>query len=132
MSTDNCTKVTATMENLFVESPAHRAQLFGALHRATERADDRQDTPTALPDVSAPSIAPEALRLSAPLETQLHSLRLSPWPVWTAFFSFELINAAGVFGKLIGAHVAAAAIDYFAQTVDKTPQTASAGKIIAK
>jgi hypothetical protein len=28
--------VTTTVENLFVESPAHRAQLFGALRRATE------------------------------------------------------------------------------------------------
>jgi hypothetical protein len=49
------------MENLFVESPAHRAQLFGALHRATERADRRQGTPTALPEVSSPPIAPEAV-----------------------------------------------------------------------
>jgi hypothetical protein len=52
------------VENLFVESPAHRAQLFGALHRATERADGRQGTPAALPDVSSPPIAPEA---AAPL-----------------------------------------------------------------
>jgi hypothetical protein len=28
------------MENLFVESPAHRAQLFGALDRAMKRADE--------------------------------------------------------------------------------------------
>jgi hypothetical protein len=53
--------VTATLENLFVESPVHRAQLFDALHRATERADGRQGTPEALPDVSSPSIAPEAV-----------------------------------------------------------------------
>jgi hypothetical protein len=53
--------VTATLENLFVESPAHRAQLFGALHRATERADGRQGTPTALPEVSSPPIVPDAV-----------------------------------------------------------------------
>jgi hypothetical protein len=50
------------MENVFVESPTHRAQLFGALHHAAERANEsRQDTPTALPEVSAPPIAPEAI-----------------------------------------------------------------------
>jgi hypothetical protein len=49
------------MENLFVESPAHRALLFDALHRATERADGRQGMPTALPEVSSPPIAPEAV-----------------------------------------------------------------------
>jgi len=55
-------KVTATMENLFVEWPAHRAELSGALHRATERAEEsRQETPTALPAISSPSIAPEAV-----------------------------------------------------------------------
>jgi hypothetical protein len=50
------------MENLFVKSPAHRAALFGALDRATERAEEsRQDTPTTLPDVSSPPTAPEAV-----------------------------------------------------------------------
>jgi hypothetical protein len=50
------------MENLFVESPAHRALLFDALHRATKRPDEgRQGTPTALPDVSSPPIAPETV-----------------------------------------------------------------------
>jgi hypothetical protein len=38
-------EVTTTMDNLFVESPAHRAKLFSAL---------RQDTPTALPELAAP------------------------------------------------------------------------------
>ena len=56
----------ATLENLFLESPVHRAQLFGALDRATKQADEsrRQDAPTALPMVAAPSIAPDA---AAPL-----------------------------------------------------------------
>jgi hypothetical protein len=54
-------KVKATVENIFLESPVHRAQLFGALDRATKRADEsRQETPAALPMVSAPSIAPDA------------------------------------------------------------------------
>jgi hypothetical protein len=53
------------MENLFFESPVHRTLLFDALRRAMERADDRQDTPTALPTISAPSIATEAV---APLD----------------------------------------------------------------
>jgi hypothetical protein len=55
-------KVTATVENVFIDSPVHRAQLFGALHRATERAQEsRQEAPGALPDVLSPSIAPEAI-----------------------------------------------------------------------
>jgi hypothetical protein len=56
--------VTATVENLFIESAVHRAQLFGALHRAAERAQEsRQGVPTALPDVyvSSPPIAPDAV-----------------------------------------------------------------------
>ena len=53
--------MSTTIENLFVESPAHRAQLFSALDRATTLADEsRQGMPTALLDVSAPSIAPDA------------------------------------------------------------------------
>jgi hypothetical protein len=55
-------KVTATMENLFVESPTHRALLFDALDRATKRPDEgHQGAPTALPDVSAPPIAPDTV-----------------------------------------------------------------------
>lgn len=50
------------MENLFVESPALRAQLFGALDRATKSANkSRQDAPTALPKFAAPSIAPDVV-----------------------------------------------------------------------
>jgi hypothetical protein len=53
-------EVTTTLENLFVESLTHRALLFDALHRATKQADEsRQDAPTALPVVAAPSIAPD-------------------------------------------------------------------------
>src|SRR5271163_2777648 len=48
------------MDNLFVESPTHRALLFDALDRATKRADERRhDTPTVLRDVSAPPIVPD-------------------------------------------------------------------------
>lgn len=40
------------MENLFVELPARRAQLFGALDRATKPANEsHQDAPTVLPEV---------------------------------------------------------------------------------
>lgn len=49
------------MENLFVESPTHRALLFDALDRATKRADEGQGAPSALPAVSAPSIAPDTV-----------------------------------------------------------------------
>lgn len=52
----------ATMENLFLESPVHRAQLFDALDRATNPPNEtRQDTPMALPEVAAPSIAPNVV-----------------------------------------------------------------------
>jgi hypothetical protein len=48
------------MENLFVESPVHRAQLFDALDRAAKRAEEScQSAPTALPEVAAPSIVPD-------------------------------------------------------------------------
>jgi hypothetical protein len=50
------------MENIFLESPVHRAQLFDALDRAAKQADEsRQDTPAALPVVAAPSIAPDVV-----------------------------------------------------------------------
>jgi hypothetical protein len=45
------------MENLFIESPVHRTQLFAALDRATQPAN----MSTALPEVAAPSIAPDAV-----------------------------------------------------------------------
>jgi len=46
------------MENVFIESPVHRTQLFLALDRVTKRADESsQDTLTALPDVSVPMAA---------------------------------------------------------------------------
>jgi small neutral amino acid transporter SnatA (MarC family) len=52
-----------TVENLFVESPVHRAELFSALDRATKQADEsRRSAPRALPMVAAPSsIAPDAV-----------------------------------------------------------------------
>jgi hypothetical protein len=54
--------MTAAMDNLFIESPVHRAQLFEALHHATERVQQsRQNGHTALPAVAAPSIAPDAV-----------------------------------------------------------------------
>jgi hypothetical protein len=157
--------MTITMENLFVESPAHRAQLFGALDRATKQADEsRQSAPTALPTVAAPSIAPD---VATPLTPPPIALSNTFAPVAAvalagvaAFFSIAgmaevfpgapvavmafagsmevgkliiagwlaanwsvvgwklravlvvlltglaLINAAGVFGKLVEAHVA--------------------------
>jgi hypothetical protein len=156
------------MENLFLESPAHRAQLFGALHRATERAEEsRQDGPTALPMVAAPSIAPDVVApLSEPASALSNALALvaavalagvaaffsiagmvevfpgapvavmafaasmeaakliiagwlaANWSVarWklrtvlvTLLTGLALINATGVFGKLVEAHVAVAA-----------------------
>jgi hypothetical protein len=161
--------VTATVENLFVESPTHRALLFGALDRATKRPDEgHQDTPTALPAVSAPSIAPDA---TAPLSEapsafgnavalaaavalagvaaffsvtgmvevfpgapvavmafaasmEAGKLIIAGWlaanwviagrkvrTVLVALLTgLALINAAGVFGKLVEAHVGAAAM----------------------
>ena len=52
----------ATMDNLFVQSPVHRARLFDALDRATKQADEsRQDAAAALPMVVAPSIAPDGI-----------------------------------------------------------------------
>jgi hypothetical protein len=157
--------VTATIETYL---SAHRAQLFDAFHRATERADEnRQDTSTALPDVSTPPIAPEAI---APLSEapsafsnaialvaavglacvaaffsvtgmvevfpgapvavmafagsmEVAKLIVAGWLAanWTVAGSklrtvlvalvtgLALINAAGVFGKLVEAHVASAA-----------------------
>ena len=60
------------MENLFLGSPAHRAQLFDALDRATKQADmSRQDAPTALPMVAAPSITPDIV---APLSEPTSAL----------------------------------------------------------
>lgn len=53
--------MTATVENLFLESPLHRVLLFDALDRATNRADEGQSAPAALSDVLAPSIAPDAV-----------------------------------------------------------------------
>jgi len=158
----------ATMENLFVESPCHRAQLFTALDRATKQADEsRQDAPTALPMVAVPSIAPNAVApLTEPASAFSNAFALaaavalagvaaffsitgmvevfpgSPVAVMAFAGSMEagkliiagwlaanwqmagwklrtvlvalvtglaLINAAGVFGKLVEAHVAAAA-----------------------
>jgi hypothetical protein len=85
-------KLTATVENIFLESPAHRAQLFGALHRAIKRADEsRQDTPTALPDISSPPIAPKAV---TPL-SEVPSALATPlcWPAWV--FHGSPVAAAG-------------------------------------
>jgi hypothetical protein len=160
--------VTALVENLFVESPAHRAQLFGAIERARKRADEsRQDPPAALPAVSAPPIAPDAVApLRGPASALSNAVALvaalglagaaaffsitgmievfpgapvaimvlagsmeagklviagwlaAHWPVtgWklksvlvALVTVLALINAAGVFGKLVEAHVAAAA-----------------------
>ena len=156
------------MENLFIESPVHRAQLFDALDRAVKRADESsQDTLTALPDVSAPPIAPDTLTplseapsaLSntvalaaafalagvaaffsvtgmvevfpgAPVAVmvlagsmEVGKLIIAGWLAahWTVvrwklrtvlvalLTGLALINAAGVFGKLVEAHVGAAA-----------------------
>jgi hypothetical protein len=161
-------EVTATVENLFIESPAHRAELFSALDRATKQAEeDRQSAPTALPMVAAPSIVPEAIApLSeapsafsnavalvaavglagvaaffsvtgmvevfpgAPIAVMafagsMEAAKLiiagwlaAHWPVagWklrtvlvALVTGVALINAAGVFGKLVEAHVAVAA-----------------------
>jgi hypothetical protein len=157
------------MENLFVESPVHRAQLFDALDRATKRADESyQDTLTALPEVSAPSIAPDtvaplseapsavsnavalvaavALACVAAFFSITGMVEVFPgapvavmalagsmevgkliiagwlaanWPVagWklrtvlvALLTGLAVINAAGVFGKLVEAHVGAAAM----------------------
>jgi hypothetical protein len=156
------------MENLFLESPAHRAQLFDALDRATKQADEsRQDAPTALPEVAAPSIVPDAVPpLREPASAFSNALALvaavalasvaacfsiagmvevfpgapiavmafagsmeaakliiagwlaanwsvTRWKLRTVLVALvtglALINAAGVFGKLVEAHVAVAA-----------------------
>jgi hypothetical protein len=156
------------MENLFIESPAHRALLFGALDRATKLADEsRHGAPTALPDISAPSIVPDAVApLSGAPSAFGNAIALAAavglacvaaffsvagmvevfpgapvavmafagsmeaakliiagwlaanWPVagWklrtvlvALVTGLATINAAGVFGKLVEAHVAAAA-----------------------
>jgi len=156
------------MDNLFIESPVHRAQLFDALDRATKPADEsRQDVPTALPMVAAPSIAPDVV---APLREAPSALSnavalvaavalagvaaffsvtgmvevfpgapvavmafagsmeagkliiagwlaanwsVAGWKLRTVLVALvtglALINAAGVFGKLVEAHVAVAA-----------------------
>jgi hypothetical protein len=152
--------VTATVENIFVESPVHRAQLFGALDRATKLADEsRQRASTALPMVAAPSIAPDAetpLRETASATSNAIALvaaffsvtgmvevfpgapvavmafagsmeaakliiagwlaanwSVARWKLRTVLVALvtglALINAAGVFGKLVEAHVAVAA-----------------------
>ncbi len=160
--------MTVTMENLFVESPVHRAQLFDALDRVTKQADEsRQEAPTALPMVAAPSIALDAVAplreapsdLSnavalvaavalavvaaffsiggmievfpgAPVAVMAFAASMEAaklviagwlaanWPVagWkmrtvlvALLTGLALINAAGVFGKLVEAHVTAAA-----------------------
>jgi hypothetical protein len=156
------------VENIFVESPVHRAQLFGALDRVTKRADEsRQDAPTALPMVAGPSIAPDAetpLRETAGATSNAFALvaavalagvaaffsvtgmvevfpgapvavmafaasmeaakliiagwlaanwSVARWKLRTVLVALvtglALINAAGVFGKLVEAHVAVAA-----------------------
>jgi hypothetical protein len=160
-------KVTAAVENIFVESPVHRAQLFGALDRATKRADEsRQDTPVALPMVTAPPIAPDAetplrepgkaasnafalvaavalagvaaffsvtgmvevfpgapiavMAFAASMEAAkliiaswlAANWSVARWKLRTVLVALvtglALINAAGVFGKLVEAHVAVA------------------------
>jgi hypothetical protein len=160
--------MTAALENLFLESPVHRAELFGALDRATKlAAESRQDAPTALPMVAALSIAPDTVApLREPSSVLTNALALvtavglacvaaffsvtgmvevfpgapvaiivlagsmeagkliiagwlaSHWPVaeWklrtvlvALVTGLALINAAGVFGKLVEAHVAVAA-----------------------
>jgi hypothetical protein len=157
------------MENLFVESPVHRAQLFDALDRATRRVgESSQDAPTALPEVFAPSIAadiveplseaPSALSNAfalaaavalagvgaffaitgmvevfpgAPVAVmalagsmEVGKLIIAGWLAshWSVagrklrtvlvalLTGLALINAAGVFGKLVEAHVGAAAM----------------------
>jgi hypothetical protein len=80
-------KVTAAMETYLLNRSLTGRELPSALRPATERADEsRQGMSTALPDVSALSIAPEALclqeSLPAPSATPLHSLRPLRWPVW--------------------------------------------------
>src|ERR1017187_9491292 len=156
------------MENIFLESPVHRAQLFAPLDRPTKQADEsRQDAPTALPMVAAPSIAPDVVApLTEPASALSNAVALvaavalagvaalfsvtgrtevfpgalaaivvlaasmeagklvivgwlaAHWSVagWklrtmlvTLVTGLALINAAGVFGKLVEAHVAVAA-----------------------
>jgi hypothetical protein len=156
------------MENLFVESPGHRAQLFDALDRATKQAgESRQETPTALPVVFAPPIAPDTAEpLSKPARALSNAFALiaavglacvaaffaisgmvevfpgapiavmalagsmeaakliiagwlashwsdAGWKLRTVLVALltglALINAVGVFGKLVEAHVAVAA-----------------------
>jgi hypothetical protein len=158
----------AAIANLFVESPVHRAQLFDALDRVTKLAEDsRQNAPTALPTVEAPSIAPDtATPLREPTSAFSNAFALvaavalagvaayfsivgmtevfpgapvavmafaasmevgklvivgylaANWPAagWklrtvlvALVTGLALINAAGVFGKLVEAHVAVAA-----------------------
>jgi hypothetical protein len=158
----------AAIANLFVESPVHRAQLFDALDRVTKLAEDsRQNAPTALPTVEAPSIAPDtAAPLREPTSAFSNAFALvaavalagvaayfsivgmtevfpgapvavmafaasmevgklvivgylaANWPAagWklrtvlvALVTGLALINAAGVFGKLVEAHVAVAA-----------------------
>ncbi|OSI66351.1 hypothetical protein [Bradyrhizobium canariense] len=160
------------MENVFIESPAHRAQLFSALDRVTNLAtESHQDAATALPEVAAPSIAPDAVvPLTEPASAlsnafafvaalalagvaaffsimgmvevfpgaptavmvlagsmEVSKLIIAGWLAanWSVarwelrmvlvalLTGLALINAAGVFGKLVEAHVAAAA---FART----------------
>jgi hypothetical protein len=142
--------------------------LFGALDRAMKRAEEsRQDAPTALPDVSSPPVAPEAVAplseapsafsnavgfvaavalagvaaffsimgmtevfpgapvaimvLAASMEAGkliIAGWLAAHWPVtgWklrtvlvALVIGLALINAGGVFGKLVEAHVGAAA-----------------------
>jgi hypothetical protein len=156
------------MDNLFLESPVHRAQLFDALDRATKQADEsRQDAPAPLPMVAAPSIAPDAVPpLSEPASALSNAFALvaavalagvaaffsvtgmtevfpgapvavmafaasmeagkliiagwlaanwsgARWKLRTVLVALviglALINAVGVFGKLVEAHVAMAA-----------------------
>ena len=160
--------MAAIMENLFVESPVHRAQLFEALDRATKQADESsQEASTALPRVAAPSIAPDVVaplrEAPSALSNAVALVAAVALAVVAAFFSIggmievfpgapvavmafaasmeaaklviagwlaanwsiarwrlrtvlvalltglALINAAGVFGKLVEAHVAVAA-----------------------
>jgi hypothetical protein len=159
--------MTVSMENLFIESPAHRAQLFGALDRVTIRAEERQHVPTALPEVAAPSIAPDAVTLLTEPASALSDVfalvaavalagvaaffsitgmvevfpgapaavmvltgsmeagkliiagwlaanwSVARWELRTVLVALltglALINAAGVFGKLVEAHVAVTA-----------------------
>jgi hypothetical protein len=153
-------EVTATVENLFIESPVHRAQLFDALDRATHASKSSQDAPTPLPHpeaLAATSEAPSALSnavgfagavalagvaaffsvtgmtevfAGAPVAVmalagsmEVGKLIIAGWLAahwhvagWklrtvlvTLLTGLALINAAGVFGKLVEAHVGAAA-----------------------